>query len=175
MSLLILNTVDFGISNADAIDLMVLLWLRGRSKTASQMSWQIHCWGRPEFPFFFGQDIMLLISGLLKFASVRCQFDLIVFWSTWNYSGTDFIAPNINFNSTSPGTTIKRRAWTISLLCCEVRFGFLILSWRGTTVVSSSEAGMLTSYLLITEGPLLFYFKIEDEHSNSFAQIWCDT
>jgi hypothetical protein len=44
----------------------------------------------------------------------------------------------------------------MSLLCCEVRFGFLIPSWRGATVVSSSEAGMVTSYLLRTEGPLLF-------------------
>ena len=48
-SLLILKTVDFGISNADAINLIVLLWLRGRNKTASQMSWQIHCWARLEF------------------------------------------------------------------------------------------------------------------------------
>ncbi len=58
-SLLILNTEDFGISNDDAIDLMVLLWLRGRHKTASQTSWRIHCRGWPEFPFFFGEDIKL--------------------------------------------------------------------------------------------------------------------
>ena len=42
----------------------------------------------------------------------------------------------------------------MSLLYCEVRFGFLIPSLRAT-VVSSSEAGIVTIYLLRTEGPLL--------------------
>ena len=59
---------------------------------------------------FLGEDIKLLISGLLKFASALCQIFQFVFQSTWNVSDTDFIAPNITFNSTSPGTTIKRRA-----------------------------------------------------------------
>ena len=91
-------------------------------------------------------------------SQARCQIFLIVFWSTWNVSETDFITPNIHFNSTWwPGTTIKRRAWTMSLLWCEVKFGFLIPSWKGATVVSSSEAGMVTSYFLLrTEGPSLF-------------------
>ena len=164
MSLLILTNEDFRISNANAIDLMVLLWLtRGSDKTALRTSWRTHFWGRPEFPFFFGEDIKLLISGSKKFASARCQIFLIVFRSTWYVSDTtDFIAPNNNFNSSSPGTTIKRRAWTMSLLYCEVRFGFLLFSWRGATVVSSSEVGMVMSYLLETEGTLLFQLQSKE-------------
>ena len=70
---------------------------------------------------------------------------------------TDFITPNTNFNSASPGTTIKRRVWAMSFRCDEVRFGFHLFSWRGATVVSSSEVGMVTSYLLKTEGTSIFW------------------
>ena len=88
---------------------------------------------RPEFPFFFRENIELSISALLKFLSARCEIFLIVCESNWIDSVTDFIAPNVNFNSTSPGTTIKMRAWTTSLLCREIRFGFHVPSWRGAS------------------------------------------
>ncbi len=156
-SLLILNTEDFGISNANAIDLIVLLWLRGRSETASRTSSRIQCWGRPEFPFFFGKGIELIMSGFLKFTSARCQIFLIVFNPHGMFQTCILSRPasiSIPHHQEQPS-----RAWTMFVYCCEVRFGFLIPSWRGATVVSSSEAGAMTSYLLRIEGTSPFLLQ----------------
>ena len=77
---LIRNTINFGISNADAINLMVLLWLKERSETASRMSWQIHCWGRPSLVKISTLDIWIievyerLLSDLPNCLSIHMEW-----------------------------------------------------------------------------------------------------
>ncbi len=125
--------------------------------------------------FFFGEDVKLSISGLLKLLSARCQIFLIVFWYTWNDSDMDFIAPNINFNSTSSGTTITKRAWVMSLLCCEVRFNSSSPHEEGLQWSHHQKRAYWRVLCLELKDPRLSNFKIKHEHSNCFAQIWCYT
>ena len=120
--------VDFGIPSAALRSLIVLLWERGTSFTASRTSSWFHFRRRPLL-HFLGLARNCRMSGLLKFATARVQTLLIVFVQTWYSRATALKVPRANLPS-----SLWRSINNLEIIWLHwslVKSFFLLPSWTG--------------------------------------------